>query len=58
MVCGAGNENAEEVRKLTTVYTLGGANGFDVSAQPHIVDACVEGIDSAYSLADELKIKL
>ena len=31
LVCGAGNENSDEVRKLATVYTLGGANGFDVS---------------------------
>ena len=55
LVCGAGDENAVEVRKLTTVYTLGGANGFDVSAQPHIVEACVKGIESAYGLADDLK---
>ena len=58
LVCGAGNENTEEVRKLTTVYTLGGANGFDVSAQPHIVEACVDGMDRAYELADELKINI
>ena len=40
LVCGAGNENAEEVRRLAVVYTLAGANGFDVSAQPEIVSAC------------------
>ena len=48
LVCGAGNENAEEVRKLAVVYTLAGANGFDVSAKPHIVESCVSGINSAY----------
>jgi ferredoxin len=54
LVCGAGNENLEEVRKLAFVYTLGGANGFDVSASPDIVRGCVEGIDRAYALALEL----
>lgn len=54
LVCGAGNENAEEVRKLATIYTLAGSNGFDVSATPSVVEACVSGIDSAYTLADKL----
>lgn len=54
LVCGAGNENREEVRKLALVYALGGATGFDVSATPDIVRACVEGIDRAYVLAPEL----
>lgn len=54
LVCGAGNENREEVRKLAFVYTLGGANGFDVSASPDIVKGCVEGIERAQELAAEL----
>jgi len=54
LVCGAGNENREEVRKLAFVYALGGATGFDVSATPDIVRACVEGIERAYALAPEL----
>lgn len=35
------------------VYTLGGANGFDVSATPSVVDACVDGINKAYDLAEK-----
>ena len=53
LVCGAGNEDAEEVRKLCFIYTLGGANAFDVSARPEIVQAAVEGIDRAYRKASE-----
>lgn len=51
LVCGAGNEDAHEVRRLATIYTLAGSNGFDVSATPKIVKACMEGIDKAYELA-------
>ena len=54
LVCGAGNENAEEVRRLAVVYTLAGGNGFDVSATPEIVRACVRGIEQAYALAPKL----
>ena len=54
LVCGAGNENTEEVKRLALVYTLAGANGFDVSATPKVVEACVEGIDLAYRCASEL----
>jgi ferredoxin len=48
LVCGAGNENVTEVKRLALIYTLAGANGFDVSATPSIVTACMEGIDLAY----------
>jgi len=51
LVCGAGNENAEEVRRLSIIYTLAGCNGFDVSATPEVVKACVSGIETAYELA-------
>lgn len=58
LVCGAGNENIEEVRKLGMVYTLAGANGFDVSAKPQVVEACIEGIDRAYQWSEKLGIKI
>ena len=51
LVCGAGNEDAEEVRRLTTIYVLAGCNGLDVSATPEVVEACLAGIDKAYELA-------
>ncbi len=49
LVCGAGNENADEVNKLAFIYTLAGCNGFDVSASPEIVKACLDGIEAAMS---------
>ena len=54
LVCGAGNENREEVRRLAFVYTLGGATGFDVSASTGVVRSCVEGIEWALDFAPEL----
>ena len=54
LVCGAGNENINEVRRLALIYTLAGAKGFDVSATPRVVEACVNGIDLAYQHADAL----
>ena len=39
LVCGAGNEDAAEVEKLVTIYSLAGCNFFDVCAKAEIVDA-------------------
>lgn len=47
LVCGAGNEDAEEVEKLVTIYSLAGCNFFDVSAKPEIVDAAKRGIKNS-----------
>lgn len=58
LVCGAGNEDLEEVRRLSTIYTLGGCKGLDVSAKPEVVKACTAGIRFAYSLADQLDIEI
>jgi ferredoxin len=58
LVCGAGNEDAEEVRRLSLIYALAGAKGFDVSATPHIVAACKRGIEQAFALAPRLDIAL
>ena len=30
LVCGAGNEDCEEVKRLTILYTLAGAKGMDI----------------------------
>ena len=51
LVCGAGNEDAEEVRRLTIIYVLAGCNGLDISATPEVVEACMAGIDRAYELS-------
>ena len=44
LVCGAGNEDAQEVERLVTIYSLAGCNFFDVSAKSEIVDAAKRGI--------------
>jgi ferredoxin len=58
LVCGAGNEDAEEVKRLTVLYTLAGAKGMDVSATVEVVKSCMEGIDIAFDLAKEFGIDL
>ena len=58
MICGAGNEDLEEVKRLTMIYTLAGAKGLDISATPAVVKSCVEGIDRAFDLSVKLGINL
>ena len=57
LVCGAGNEDAEEVKRLTVLYTLAGAKGMDVSATVEVVKSCMEGIDIAFDLAKEFGVR-
>ena len=47
MICGAGNEDREQVKKLSFIYTLAGAKILDVSANVEIVKASKEGINLA-----------
>lgn len=47
LVCGAGNEDAQEVEKLVTIYSKAGCNFFDVCAKPEIVDAAKKGLINA-----------
>jgi ferredoxin len=58
LVCGAGNADAREVERLAAIYTLAGANGFDVAAVPEVVAACMAGIDRAYVLAGGLGVTI
>lgn len=58
IVCGAGNEDPVAVRRLSTVYTLAGALGIDVSANVEVVKAAGEGIDRAFDLAQALDVVL
>lgn len=58
VVCGAGNEDSVEVRRLSTVYTLAGALGIDISANIKIVEAAMLGIDQAFSIAPSLGVEL
>ena len=47
LVCGAGNEDADEVEKLVTIYSKAGCQFFDVCAKPEIVDAAKCGLERA-----------
>tara|TARA_A100001388_G_C28761838_1_gene498264 strand:- start:699 stop:1730 length:1032 start_codon:yes stop_codon:yes gene_type:complete len=58
LVCGAGNEDAEEVEYLAYVYTMAGCAGFDVSASPTIVKAAKKGINAALVKSKEFKIEI
>lgn len=52
LVCGAGNEDASEVEKLVTIYSLAGCQFFDLCAKPHIVDAAKQGLKNAGIIKD------
>ena len=43
-ICGAGNEDPEEVYKLSLVYTLAGAKGIDVSASLKVVQSTIQAL--------------
>ena len=47
VICGAGNEDKEEVKKISFIYSLAGATLLDVSANPEVVRASLEGINLA-----------
>ena len=47
LVCGAGNEDAVEVEKLVTIYSLAGCNFFDICAKPEILEAAKKGLKNA-----------
>ena len=58
LVCGAGNEDLDEVEYLTFVYTLAGCAGFDVSANPNVVASAKKGINSALKKSKSLNIDI
>jgi len=58
MICGAGNEDLEEVRRLSMIYTLAGAKGLDISTSPEVVKAAVDGINRAYDISKSLGIDI
>lgn len=47
LVCGAGNEDAQEVEKLVALYARAGANYFDLSAREDVVLAAQRGLERA-----------
>ena len=58
MICGAGNEDLEEVRRLSMIYTLAGAKGLDISTSPEVVKAAIDGINRAYDISKSLGIDI
>lgn len=58
LVCGAGNEDAEEVKRLSLLYTLAGAKGMDVSASVRVVKHAMDGIDMALSMSKSYNEKI
>ena len=58
LVCGAGNEDKDEVEYLTYIYTLAGCAGFDVSANPEVVKSAKKGINAALVKGHELNIEI
>lgn len=55
LVCGAGNEDADEVFKLVFIYTLAGVKGFDVSANVAVVRSAIMAIEQATEYAKNIK---
>ncbi len=47
LVCGAGNECTDDVKKLTELYSVAGAHIFDICAKPEILKAAKEGLKKA-----------
>lgn len=47
LVCGAGNEDVEDVRRLVYIYALAGCRFFDLSANEEVIDAAKEVLEFA-----------
>lgn len=47
LVCGAGNEDAESVKRLVYVYAKAGCKVFDISARKEILEAAKIGVEFA-----------
>ena len=56
LICGAGNEDADEVYKLCYVYTLAGANAIDMSANIDVVKSAINGVRDAENKLDEYNV--
>lgn len=47
LVCGAGNEDVEEIKRLVYIYALAGCRFFDLSANEEVIDAAKEALKFA-----------
>lgn len=55
VVCGAGNQAHEQVERIAFIYTIAGATGIDIAADPEAVKAAVMGIDRAERYLRDVK---
>lgn len=44
LVCGAGNEDVEEIKRLVYIYAIAGCRFFDLSANEDVIDAAKEAL--------------
>ncbi len=47
LVCGAGNEDVEEIKRLVYIYALAGCRFFDLSANEEVIAAAREALEFA-----------
>ncbi len=47
LVCGAGNEDVESIRRLVYLYAIAGCRFFDLSASEEVIDAVLSTLHSA-----------
>ena len=47
LICGAGNEDVNEVEKLVALYSKAGCNFFDVCAKKEVIEAAKRGLAKA-----------
>ena len=57
LVCGAGNEDIEEVERLVALYSAAGCKFFDLSAKPEVVEAAKRGLRQEATLCVSVGIK-
>lgn len=47
LVCGAGNEDIEEIKRLVYIYAIAGCRFFDLSANEDVIKVAREALDMA-----------
>ena len=47
LVCGAGNEEVEDIKRLVYIYAIAGCKFFDLSANEEVIDAAKEALNLA-----------
>ncbi|HHP7244425.1 MAG TPA: circadian clock protein LdpA [Elainellaceae cyanobacterium] len=57
LICGASFQHLPAIRNLALAYALAGADCIDVAADPAVVAAALEGIQSAKSLLGDARIR-